>query len=119
MNIRYHRPDPAALSEDALFDGLFRDMGVDGVYARTAASEAGVLYDVACDWFRPAPSRNIDRFQSFRMREYVCIGSAEQVTAFRERWLTRAQGLADDLALTYRVDFASDPFFGRAGQMKG
>ena len=52
------------------------------------------------------------------MREYVCIGSPDDVSDFRERWMVRAQGIARDLGLAFRVDYASDPFFGRVGQMK-
>jgi len=52
------------------------------------------------------------------MREYVCIGSPEDVSDFRERWMERAQGIARDLGLSFKVDYASDPFFGRVGQMK-
>jgi seryl-tRNA synthetase len=52
------------------------------------------------------------------MREYVCIGTADDVADFRERWMVRAQNIARDLGLTFRVDYASDPFFGRVGQMK-
>src|SRR5262249_160922 len=55
---------------------------------------------------------------SFRMREYVCIGTAEDVASFRERWMARAQQIATDLGLNFRIDQASDPFFGRVGQMK-
>ena len=67
---------------------------------------------------RREPSRHLDRLQSFRMREYVCIGSPEDVSDFRERWMVRAQAIARDLGLTFKVDYASDPFFGRVGQMK-
>ena len=79
----------------------------------------GLIFDVACDCFRREPSRDIDRFQSFRMREYVFIGAPEQVQAFRERWMTRAMGIADTLGLSYRVETASDPFFGRGGVLVG
>jgi seryl-tRNA synthetase len=79
----------------------------------------GLTFDVACDCFRREPSRDIDRFQSFRMREYVFIGAPEQVQAFRERWMTRATGIADTLGLSYRVETASDPFFGRGGVLVG
>jgi seryl-tRNA synthetase len=78
----------------------------------------GWLFDVAADCFRREPSRHLDRLQSFRMREYVCIGTPDDVAAFRERWMVRAQGIARDLGLSFRVDYASDPFFGRVGQMK-
>jgi seryl-tRNA synthetase len=78
----------------------------------------GLRFDVAAECFRHEPSRHLDRLQSFRMREYVCIGSSDDVSAFRERWMIRAQGIARDLGLAFRVDHASDPFFGRVGQMK-
>jgi seryl-tRNA synthetase len=78
----------------------------------------GLRFDVAADCFRREPSRHLDRLQSFRMREYVCIGSPDDVSDFRERWMVRAQAIARDLGLTFRVDYASDPFFGRVGQMK-
>jgi len=78
----------------------------------------GLRFDVAADCFRREPSRHLDRLQSFRMREYVCIGSPDDVSAFRGRWMVRAQAIARDLGLSFRVDYASDPFFGRVGQMK-
>jgi len=78
----------------------------------------GLRFDVAADCFRREPSRHLDRLQSFRMREYVCIGSPDDVAAFRDRWMDRAQGLARDLGLSFRLDHASDPFFGRVGQIK-
>jgi seryl-tRNA synthetase len=77
----------------------------------------GYRFDVACDCFRHEPSPDLDRFQSFRMREYVCIGTPEQVAEFRNRWMTKATALADELGLPYTVDTANDPFFGRVGQI--
>src|SRR5262245_30908659 len=77
----------------------------------------GLLFDVACDCFRREPSKHLDRLQSFRMREYVCIGTPAQIGAFRERWMARAGQIADHLGLTYRIEQASDPFFGRGGKM--
>lgn len=85
--------------------------------ARGPVPEAGWLFDVASDCFRHEPSKDIDRFQTFRMREYVRIGTPEQIQSFRENWIVRAKGIADQLGLSYRVDVASDPFFGRAGQI--
>jgi seryl-tRNA synthetase len=93
------------------------------IYPLAAAAgpipDAGLTFDVACDCFRREPSRDIDRFQSFRMREYVFIGAPDQVQAFRERWMTRATGIAEALGLSYRVETASDPFFGRGGVLVG
>src|SRR5207253_11475379 len=62
-------------------------------------------------------ARHLDRLQSFRMREYVCIGTPDQVGDFRKRWMSCAQAIADRLGLTYRVEQASDPFFGRGGKL--
>jgi seryl-tRNA synthetase len=86
--------------------------------ARGQLPSGGLRFDVAADCFRREPSRHLDRLQSFRMREYVCIGNPEDVSDFRERWMVRAQAIARDLGLTFRVEYASDPFFGRVGQMK-
>ena len=85
--------------------------------ARGPVPTDGLIFDVAADCFRREPSTDIDRFQSFRMREYVRVGTQAQIHAFREEWIERAKGLADLLGLSYRVDVASDPFFGRGGQI--
>jgi seryl-tRNA synthetase len=85
--------------------------------SRGPVPAGGWRFDVAADCFRREPSHHLDRLQSFRMREYVCIGSPDHVSAFRERWMVRAQEIARDLGLSFRVDYASDPFFGRVGQM--
>lgn len=86
--------------------------------SRGPLPESGLRFDVAADCFRREPSRHLDRLQSFRMREYVCIGTPDDVSGFRERWMVRAQTIARDLGLPFQVDQASDPFFGRVGQMK-
>jgi len=85
--------------------------------SRGPVPPGGWRFDVAADCFRREPSRDLDRLQSFRMREFVCIGSADLVSGFRERWIIRAQKIARDLGLTFRIDHANDPFFGRVGQM--
>ena len=87
--------------------------------ARGPVPRDGLIFDVASDCFRREPSRDIDRLQSFRMREYVRIGTLEQTTTFREEWRERAAALADRLGVSYRIEAASDPFFGRVGAMVG
>jgi hypothetical protein len=87
------------------------------VAKRGRVPQAGLLFDVASDCFRHEPSAQIDRFQTFRMREFVRIGTPEQVVAFREEWMTRAPEIADLLGLSYKTEAASDPFFGRAGKL--
>jgi len=84
---------------------------------RGALPSDGLIFDVAADCFRHEPSRALNRLQSFRMREFVRIGSAPQIVEFREQWMQRAQQLAQQLALPCTMDVASDPFFGRVGQV--
>jgi len=87
------------------------------VASRGHVPAQGLLFDVACDCFRREPSKMLDRLQSFRMREFVRIGTPEQVDAFRRGWMARAPEFADKLGLSYRIDHASDPFFGRGGKL--
>lgn len=84
---------------------------------RGTVPDDGYVFDVAADCFRREPSRQADRFQSFRMREYVRIGTPQQIQDFREPWIERAQHIADAIGLSYSVDVANDPFFGRVGTM--
>jgi len=87
------------------------------VAARGRIPAGGLIFDVAADCFRREPSRALDRLQSFRMREFVRIGRPEEITAFRESWMSRASQLAEQLALPYSIEVANDPFFGRVGQI--
>jgi seryl-tRNA synthetase len=87
------------------------------VASRGDVPAKGLLFDVASDCFRREPSRDLDRLQSFRMREYVCVGTPEQIDDFRRRWMARGQDLARQLALPHRLEQASDAFFGRGGKL--
>jgi seryl-tRNA synthetase len=87
------------------------------VAGRGAVPAGGLRFDVTCDCFRHESSHELGRFQSFRMREYVCVGTPDEVVDFRERWKIRALELANQLALPHQTTAASDPFFGRAGKM--
>ncbi len=60
---------------------------------------------------------SLDRLQSFRMREFVRIGSPDEIVDFREKWMARAPLLAAELGLPHSIDVANDPFFGRVGQV--
>ncbi len=77
--------------------------------------EEGLTFDVAADCFRHEPSKDLDRLQSFRMREFVRIGAPAQIAVFREQWMKTAQTIAESLRLPFAFDRASDPFFGRVG----
>ncbi len=87
------------------------------VASRGEVPAQGLSFDVAGDCFRREPSRDLDRLQSFRMREFVRIGTPTQIDDFRRRWMVRAQEIAGQLGLACRIDHASDPFFGRGGKL--
>lgn len=87
------------------------------VATRGRLPQGGLQFDIEADVFRHEPSRSLDRLQSFRMREFVRIGSPEEIVAFRERWMEKAPTLAAELGLPYSMDVANDPFFGRVGQI--
>jgi seryl-tRNA synthetase len=86
--------------------------------ARGVAPPRGYVFDVAADCYRHEPSRELDRLQSFRMREFVRVGAPDDILAFRAEWMATAQKVAARLRLPFTVDQASDPFFGRVGQLK-
>jgi len=85
--------------------------------ARGRMPAGGLQFDIEADCFRHEPSQHLDRLQSFRMREFVRIGSPDEIMEFRERWMKRAPLLADELGLPHSMDVANDPFFGRVGQI--
>lgn len=77
----------------------------------------GALVDVFSYCFRHEPSVDPARMQLFRMREYIRMGSPEQVQEFRAEWMKRGETMMSDLALPVTLDVANDPFFGRPGRM--
>jgi len=87
------------------------------VAARGPLPDGGLIFDVQADCFRHEPSRALSRLQSFRMREFVRIGTPADISEFCTQWMERAQQLARELMLPHKVDAANDPFFGRVGQM--
>lgn len=84
---------------------------------RGPAPREGYVFDICANCFRREPSTDLDRLQSFRMREFVRIGTADQILKFREAWVERARAMAQALGLPHQIDLASDPFFGRAGPL--
>ncbi len=73
-----HRPDPCGLYP------LYPTAA-----ARGPLPQGGLLFDLQSYCFRHEPSLEPTRMQLFRMREYVRMGSPEEVLAFREVWLDR------------------------------
>jgi seryl-tRNA synthetase len=87
------------------------------VARRGALPEAGGLFDLYSYCFRHEPSQDPARMQMFRMREYVRMGTPDQVMSFREAWIERGQELMRTLGVPVAIDVANDPFFGRAGKL--
>jgi seryl-tRNA synthetase len=58
--------------------------------ARGPLPPGGLQFDIEADVFRHEPSKSLDRLQSFRMREFVRIGSPQEILEYRGRWLARA-----------------------------
>jgi len=84
---------------------------------RGSLPAAGALVDVFSYCFRHEPSVDPARMQLFRMREYIRVGSPEQVQEFRSGWMKRGEAMMSDLMLPVTLDVANDPFFGRPGRM--
>jgi len=67
--------------------------------------------------YRHEPSPEPTRMQSFRVREFVRVGTADQVVEWRDMWLQRGLDLLTSLQLPAKSDVAADPFFGRGGMI--
>jgi seryl-tRNA synthetase len=79
--------------------------------------EGGRLVTMVNWVYRHEPSDEPTRMQSFRVREFVRVGTPEQVLAWRDMWLQRGVSLLTSLGLPAKADVASDPFFGRGGKI--
>lgn len=79
---------------------------------------AGGLLNECCGFaFRHEPSIDPARMQSFRMYEFVLVGTPDEAVAHRDRWLQIGLESLSALGLPVRSDAANDPFFGRVGRM--
>jgi seryl-tRNA synthetase len=77
----------------------------------------GRLFSMLGWAYRHEPSLEPTRMQSFRMREFIRAGTADQVVEWRDMWLQRGLTLLRSLGLDANSDVAADPFFGRGGKM--
>lgn len=77
----------------------------------------GTSYELTGNCFRNEPSEDPMRMVSFRMREYVKLGSESESLDHRELWLKLALEFLAELGLDVFTDIANDPFFGRAGKL--
>ena len=85
------------------------------VASRGPLTSASHIVDVSSYCFRHEPSLDPTRMQMFRMREFVCLGQAGDVQAFRDRWVEQGRAIIGALDLPVAIDLANDPFFGRGG----
>ncbi|MFI5229387.1 MAG: amino acid--[acyl-carrier-protein] ligase [Gemmatimonadales bacterium] len=67
--------------------------------------------------YRQEPSREPTRMRSFRVREFVKLGTPAAVVAWRDEWLERGLTMLVSLELPARASVAADPFFGRGGKI--
>jgi seryl-tRNA synthetase len=77
----------------------------------------GLLHECCGFAFRHEPSIDPARMQSFRMYEFVLVGTPDEAVAHRNRWLQIGLDSLAALGLPVRSDAANDPFFGRVGRM--
>jgi seryl-tRNA synthetase len=77
----------------------------------------GLLHECCGFAFRHEPSIDPARMQSFRMYEFVLVGTPAEAVAHRDRWLQIGLDSLGALGLPVRSDAANDPFFGRVGRM--
>lgn len=88
------------------------------IAARGRLDPGGVFVEAGGGWvFRHEPSSDPARRQIFRQHELVRIGEPEAVLAWRDEWAQRGLELLTGLGLAAELDRASDPFFGRSGQL--
>ncbi len=71
-----------------------------------------VVADVRGFCFRAEATTELGRFRSFRMREFVGIGTRDWCVGQHTQWLALVTDLLTSFGLTPSVDPASDPFFG-------
>lgn len=69
-------------------------------------------FDAVGHCYRHEATSEYGRFRSFRMREFIVVGDPETAWEWRAGWIGRCEELFTRLGLDFRVEAASDPFFG-------
>lgn len=83
----------------------------------TAIPAGGLLTECCGFAFRHEPSLDPARMQSFRMYEFVLVGTPAEAVGHRDAWAGRGMASLRALGLPARIEAATDPFFGRGGRM--
>ena len=79
--------------------------------------EGGRRFEIYGYCFRHEPSTDPFRMQSFRMHEFVYLGTPDGARAHRDEWIDRGLDVLTGLGLEVESVVANDPFFGRPGRM--
>ena len=103
------------LSDVALSSAVCQ--GVYPLVANSIAPEEGLRFEAYGYCFRHEPSDDPARLQAFRQHEFVYIGDPVSAREHSDQGLQRSAELLRDLGLAVDVVEASDPFFGRTGQL--
>jgi seryl-tRNA synthetase len=74
-------------------------------------------FTVESHCYRHEATDEIGRLRSFRMREFVLVGSAQECLAWRERCCGLVADWLVGLGLDVRTEVATDPFFGPSAKM--
>ncbi|HKS98665.1 MAG TPA: aminoacyl--tRNA ligase-related protein [Rugosimonospora sp.] len=112
-----HDPDAAA-GAPVPADVVLAPAVCYSVYARLANQVIAQPreFDVAGYCYRHEATSEVGRFRSFRMREFVTVGSADSAWQWRDSWIPRTEALLRRFGLACTVERASDPFFGPGGR---
>ena len=89
------------------------------VYAELADRHLAefALADASGYCYRHEATSELGRFRTFRMREFIAVGSAGEATAWRDGWIGRCERLLKGFGLEIVVAPATDPFFGPGGRL--
>lgn len=75
-------------------------------------------FDLAGQCYRHEATSEYGRFRSFRIREFVAIGTPELAHEWRDGWIERGEQLFNRLGVKVSVQQATDPFFGPGDRFK-
>lgn len=85
--------------------------------ARGPLPKGGRLIDIFSYCCRHEPSLDPERMTMFRQREFVRMGTPEEILSFRDDWIAHARRMMQWLELPHSIAVANDPFFGRGGKI--
>lgn len=84
----------------------FQDKELDAAKGRFIIGAVG-----KCFRYETKNMDSLERLRDFTMREVICLGLPEQVSAFRKEVLDRAKKLIEEWGLNCIITTANDPFF--------